>query len=208
MSPRNDLLRKLHAGARGAGLSEDDYRARLQREFGVNSAKLLDDAQLARAAAAMFPVKQKANFPYTRKAKALWIALGNLGAVDRSDAALDGFVLRQTGKQRLAFVTPAEANAVTEGLKRICAREGFVVPALDRDGLQTRRVLLAAQWKKLAAIGAVQVADEHALHRWLDKRFALCHGGYLALDKAQLDDAARALGRWIRAALAKKSAMA
>jgi hypothetical protein len=207
MSTRNANLRRLHAAAREARLSDEAYRDRLEREFGVRSAKQLDDAQLERAAK-MFPVKQNANFPHTRLPKALWIALANLGAADRTDAALDAFVLRQTGKARLAFLTPADANTVTEALKAMCAREGFAFEDKARDGLAPRHALLEAQWKKLAAIGAVKIADKDALHRWLDKRFSVCFGGYQQLSKSQLDGASAALGRWIRATLAKKRAAA
>lgn len=148
------LIRMFQVRRRDAGLDEDGYRDLLEREFGTRSLKALRDDQLQRAVG-LFHVKQKANFPHTRMAKALWISLANLGAVDRTDAALDTFVKRQTGKDTLAFLTPREANTVTEALKAMCAREGFIVPPPGQDAIAPRRALLEAQWRKLAAIGAV-----------------------------------------------------
>jgi len=194
MTARNDMLRVLHARVRAARIGDEAYRDRLEREFGKRSAKDLSDAELGRAVD-MFPVKQNANFPHTRLAKALWIALSNLGAVDRRDAALDAFVERQTGKPRLAFISAAESNSVTEALKGMCAREGFT---LKGDPIADRRALLVAQWKKLAKMGAVHVEHEWALWSWLDKRLGLRHGGSLKLTREQLDRSAKMLGDWLR----------
>jgi hypothetical protein len=195
VTARAAMMRTLHARLREAGVDDASYRDRLEREFNVRSAKDLDDKQLARAAQ-MFPVKQKANFPHTRKVKALWIALANLGAADPQDTALDAFVMRQTGKQKLAFITPAEANSVTEALKDMLAREGFVPRG---DACKVRNLLLEAQWKKLHALGAVYIDSNAALWAWLDKRYGggRC-GGHQDMTEEQLDEAAKALGRWIR----------
>src|SRR4051794_16128230 len=102
------------------------------------SARDLNNDQLNRAID-LFHVKRASPLPaHAKLAKALWIALSNLGAIDRSDAALDAFVERQTGKQRLLFVTAAESNSITEALKAMCVREGFEVmgdPKKDRERL-------------------------------------------------------------------------
>src|SRR6185312_10298869 len=116
------------------------------------SSKDLTDDELDRVLAT-FHVKQKANHSYTAKVKALWIALWNLGALEAGDdRALDAFVNRQTGKDRLGFITSAESNTITEALKAMCAREGFAIPANDPGGLEARKALLRAQWQKLATI--------------------------------------------------------
>jgi hypothetical protein len=194
MTARNDMLRRLHANVRLARIDDTTYRDRLEREFGKRSAKDLSDAELARAVE-LFPVKHKSTFPHTRLAKALWIALSNLGAVDRRDVALDAFVHRQTGKQRLAFLTPPEGNSVTEALKAMCGREGLT---LKGDPITDRRALLVAQWKKLAAMGVARIEHEWALASWLDRELGLCHGGSAKLTREQLDMAAKKLGAWIR----------
>jgi len=205
---RNARLGALHARVGKLGLSDEEYRDRLEREFGVRSARELNDAQLDQALE-KFHVKPRAGVPHRhqRKVRALWIALGNLGAVDRSDAALDAFIERQTGKQRLAFVTPADAAPITEALKEMCAREGFVIPKSDEGGLETRRALLKAQWQKLAKLGAVKNAHHWALESWASWRLLKCHGASLAsLDRAQLDEGAKALGVWLRKQLSKSGA--
>lgn len=201
---RNTLLKVLHARKRELGIDDDTYRAKLKQAFNVISAKDLDDAQLKRAVD-LFHVKQKANFPHTRKVKALWIALANLGAADPADAALDAFVKRQTGKESLNFVTAADAASITEALKDMLAREGFVPKG---DARAVRRALLVVQWQKLARIGVVRIDNEWALDSWLDNKFRLCHGGSAAMTEAQLDEAAKALGRWIRGECSKKKASA
>jgi hypothetical protein len=198
-------MRRFFAGARDAGIDEEGYRDRLEREFNTRSLRQLRDDQLERAAG-MFPVKQKANFPHTRKVKALWIALSNLGAAERTDAALDAFVSRQTGKPRLSFLTATESNSVTEALKDMLAREGFVIPKGDNSAV--RRALLLAQWTKLAKIGVVRIEGLYALNAWLDRTFQLCHGGNQDMTVDQLDVASKKLGSWIRSALKKKDAAA
>ncbi len=206
MSPRNDMLAKLHALKRMGGLSDDAYRDKLALHTGARSARELSDAELARVIP-LFHVKQNANNPHTSKVKALWIAAFNLGAIENGrDAALDAFVKHQTGKERLAFVTAAEAVPVVEALKAILARQGFTVPAGTRDGLEARRALLLAQWKKLAKLGVVHIADDAALDAYVSHRFIPCKGSIVHLNREQADAAARALGRWIRATVAESAA--
>jgi hypothetical protein len=162
IAERNQLLGQLHRIAKNMGLDEDDYRDRLHLVAGVRSAKTLTEQQL-RDAVTKFPVKHSASNvsqPEQRKAKALWISCWNLGALDAGgDAALDAFVKRQTGKERLLFLTPPEANKVTEALKDIAKRKGFAVPSNDKGGIEARRALVKAQWKILADRGDVSDDD-------------------------------------------------
>lgn len=205
LSARNRKLAALHTLKRQMALTDDLYRDKLEGITGQRSAKDCTDAQLNKALA-MFHGKQKPNNPYTAKLKAFWIAAFNLGELaDGGDPALDHFVLRQTGKERLAFITAAEANAVTEALKAICARAGFTPKG---DGDDARRQLLEAQWARLAALGAVQIASPEALFGYVSKKYLACHGSTLNMDRAQLDDCARAFGRWIRRVQPRKAASA
>ncbi|MGA7673524.1 MAG: phage protein GemA/Gp16 family protein [Rhizomicrobium sp.] len=197
-STRNLKLGKLHKLAKEAGLGEDAYRDKLELVTGARSARDLSDADLDKAISS-FHVKQNVNHPHTSKVKALWIACWNLGAVENGrDVALDAFVRRQTGKERLAFLTPGEANKVTEALKAIAERDGFVVPPNDAGGIFARRALLKAQWEKLAKLGAVKNAHHWALDGYVSHRFIPCHGSVINLNREQLDTAARVLGNWIR----------
>lgn len=196
---RNAKLRRLHALAREQGLDDDAYRDLLERATGKRSAKELTDSGLDHALE-MFHVKQTAAHPHIGKVKALFIAAYNLGAFESgTDAALDGFVKRQTGKERLTWLTPTEANAVTEALKAICAREGFVVP--PGDGLEARKELLRAQWKKLGDLGQTMVKNDFGLDGWVSRAIAGRRESHTSLKRHQLDEANVKLGRWIRRVL-------
>jgi hypothetical protein len=213
-SARAARLRVLHQTTRRLGIDDETYRARLVREFGVRSASLLTDAQLDRAID-MFHVKQKVTLqPHAKLVRALWIALSNLGAVDRTDAALDHFVERQTGKQKLQFLTAGESNSVTEALKAMCAREGFEVQGDPRDD---RMALIRAQWRKMSITPRSTVHGDMMLSSgrdlsltdYVSRKYRLAHGAGLSrLSIEQLDDCARAFGTRLRNALALQAAAA
>lgn len=204
-SPRHALLGQVHAAAKSAGLDDDTYRDRLFRAFGHRSARDCTDDQL-REAVTMFHVKQNANNSYTAKLVALYLAAANLGAFDdMRDAAINAFVQRQTGKERLGFLTPSEANSVSEALKAICSCHGFVVPADDAGGLKARQELLKAQWKRLGDLGELRVPHGAALDSFVTKKFLTHTGSVIHMKPAQLDACAKIFGRWIRSAQKKKA---
>lgn len=203
-STRPLKIKALHVKKNAAGMDDETYRAKLEVMTGKRSAKDLSDDELDRVLAS-FHVKQKANYSYTSKVKALWIALWNLGALEAGDdRALDAFVKRQTGKERLGFITSANSNLITEALKAMCAREDFEIPANDAGGLEARRALLRAQWKKLAAIGAVRIGSVDALDVFVSHRFVAHRTSIGNLNRQQLDQAAIALGKWLRKALKER----
>lgn len=198
-------LKALHVKKRNLGMDDDTYRAKLELITGKRSAKDCSDDELDRALAT-FHVKQNANTTYTAKVKALWIALWNLGGLEYADdRALDVFVKRQTGKERLGFITAGEANAITEALKDMCARNGFRPPENDTGGLEARRALLRAQWAKLVEIGVARVAGSNGLDAYVSHRFIPCHGHIGMMNRQQLDQAAIALGKWLRKALKERA---
>jgi hypothetical protein len=202
---RNALLGQVHAAAKEAGLDDALYREKLEAITGHRSAKDCTDDQLQTVIAA-FVVKQNGNQPHTKFARALFIAAHNMGALqDGTDAALDVFTHRQTGKLRLAFTTPGEANKVAEALKDICARAGFAVPAHDAGGMDGRRALVKAQWQRLAALGAV-MRFEDALDNYVSRKYLGCHASVINMTREQLDDCAKAFGRWIRKVQAQGAA--
>ncbi len=207
MIPRNTMLGRLHQLKKTIGLDDDTYRDKLEALTGKRSAAELTDGELS-LCLNNFHVKQSSvHLPPHAKIKALFIAAYNLGALDDgSDAALDSFAMRQTGKQRLTFVAPSEASLVTEALKSILTRHGFVVPASDPDGMAARRELLKAQWARLRALEAVRVGDVRALESWCEKQGHMhCHAALINMKRQELDAAARDLGRWLRRTLAKKA---
>lgn len=205
MASRNELLRILHATARDQGLGEDAYRDKLYLVSGARSAKQLDDAQLATAVDKFRAKPSSASHAYLAKPKALFIACYNLGAFQEGDdAALDAFVKHQTGKDRLAFLTPVEAGKVTEGLKQIAARHGFIVPDHDEGGMRARQALLYAQWKRMGDVGLTRIADSAALDRYVTKAYLSHTGGVIHLKRQQCDEQSKQFGRRIRGALAAK----
>lgn len=202
---RHKMLAKLHVLKKHQGLSDEDYRAKLMRLTGHDSAASLTNVQL-QSAVASFHNKQKANNSYTAKLKALYLAAYNLGGLDDgSDAAIDAFIARQTGKLKIQFLTAADANSVTEALKRICARHGFVVPGADKAGHKARQMLIEAQWTRLGELGQLQIPNEFARDRYISARYLGFSGSLTHMTTEQLDRAARDLGRWIRKAQAAKN---
>jgi hypothetical protein len=209
MTTRTAKLGLLHSLKRDLALDDDGYRDKLFQVTGRRSAKDLSDAQLDTAIDAFRPARAPgtAVSPYVAKLKALYIAAFNLGAFeDGTDAAIAAFVERQTGKKALRFLTPGDANKVSEGLKAICARHGFDVPAGDAGGLESRRALLKAQWARLVALGVMGNAHHWAMENYLSRKYLTFHGGLVHLDKSKLDAAQRHFGWKIRKARAQQPA--
>jgi phage gp16-like protein len=132
---RARLIRLVHVGRRELGLDDPSYRALLQAQAGVASASLASPKQLQRVVEAMkragFKVTAKpseaplqvavksrrtgvsaasaavalASDPQSRKARAMWITLHQIGQVrDSSEQALLAYARRQTGVERLEWV--------------------------------------------------------------------------------------------------------
>lgn len=127
MSTRRGLLARVHIARKELALHEDSYRAILARVAGQDSASAIDDAGLKRVIAeferlglkpARRPISKK---PHVRKVFAIWSSMREL-VRDPSPAGLRAFVARQTGVADPEWLGPAQANAVTEGLKAWRAR--------------------------------------------------------------------------------------
>jgi phage gp16-like protein len=197
------MLAQIHRLKALQKLDDETYRDKLEQLTGKRSAALLSDTQLSLCLSA-FHVKRSAH-PHHAKIKALYIAAHNLGLVDGSDVALDTFVKRQTGIERLTFVAPGQAASVTEALKAILARAGFVVPANDPGGMEARKEMLRVQWKRLAELGVMRIAAIDALYEYVSRKYLTCHGTVNNLKRQDLDECARDFGRRIRRAQEKAS---
>lgn len=194
------LIKKLHVARKALAMDEDDYRSLMVRVTGQRSAKDCNVGQL-RAALANF---ERLGFRPTGaakrrdlgggatvgKARAMWISLYQLGAIDDgSDAALEAFGKRQLGVDRLKWASEREGFRLIEALKAMADRQGWNqnvpsrLPAADRIRLLKDR-LIGAQLAKLAAAG-VPVRGPLAVDRadWSDK---------------QLESAAAELGCMVR----------
>ena len=142
---RKRLIKLIHVGKRDLKLSDDEYRALLQgASGGIDSCSDMDRAKLL----AVVQVMKRRGFKPTPKDEgkgrspsgkspakatqlskvwALWLALGRAGGISNtSRAALEAFVKRQTGLDRLEWLntTPREANKVIEALKAMQRRHG------------------------------------------------------------------------------------
>lgn len=111
---RRALLGKVHIAAKTLAMHDEDYRTLLRRVAGVDSAKDCTVRQLGDVVAEFERLgfkasrspasRQRATHPVAAKARALWISLHQLGAIDDpSEAALEAFGRRQLGVDRLQW---------------------------------------------------------------------------------------------------------
>ncbi len=207
----------IHVLAQKAGMDDDTRRDYLQHETGQRSSKNLSRAE---AATVIDDLRRRAgdgavkglDGAWGKKLRALWIAGYNLGLVrNRDDRAMLSFLERQTGVSHVRFlVEPGQANAAIEALKAWLARDGGVVWPTERnaDVLARKRAVLVAQWGKLVAIGAVKpfIASEplgdldHYAFKVAGKN------GWTFFESRDYDAVQTALGKKVRAALARKAA--
>lgn len=162
-----------------------------------------------------------ADSPHAGKIRALWITLYELGVIaDSSETALAGFVRRQAKVEALQWLSPDQAPRVIEALKRWATREAGVDwspyrvikswhagRGIASDESRPKLRVIEAQWRRLAALGAVR-GDSPALRdAWVGKAVkSPCAIGLGNLSDDQADGIIRALGRKLRAALEKAAA--
>ena len=121
---RRAMLAKVHIARKELGLQDDDYRAVLQRITTHASASDCTDSQID---AVLDEFRRLGWTPKTKRpagskkphVRLVWALWGELKPHlrDGSSAALRSFVQRQTGVADPEWLDPAQANAVTEGLK-------------------------------------------------------------------------------------------
>lgn len=125
-------LATIHIAAKQLGMDRETYEAMLQTASGrnVNSSSALSDAALKKVikhlkASGWKPQKSRPQRdPQARKILALWIDMSKTGIVrDASDKALNAFVKRTAGKDRLEWLNTDEANSVIEALKAMRDRD-------------------------------------------------------------------------------------
>jgi phage gp16-like protein len=162
---RRQLIAKIHVAKKQLGLTDDDYRAVLIRVGGRESSAQMSDAQLADVvqefarkgftAKARVGKPRPADHPVARKARAMWISLHQLGAVDNaSEAALEAFACRQLQVAKLQWADQALGYKLIEALKAMADRAGWpqdlagVTPAMKVVVLKRRLVeaLLGKLW--------------------------------------------------------------
>jgi hypothetical protein len=104
-------------------MEDDTYRDMLWSLARVRSAGDLDFAGRKRVldhlkACGFNRTRPVAKDPQSRKVRALWLALRDLGALhDASEAALAAYVSRQTGAKALQWASSEQISKVIEALK-------------------------------------------------------------------------------------------
>lgn len=149
----NRTLAAIHVAKKDIRLEDDDYRAMLRSEGGVDSARDLDPRGAGRVMLWFenHGFKRDARKgtsgdrrPIVLKARALWISLYQLDEVgNRRDQALDAFAKRITGKETLRFATNGEAGKVVEALKAWLGRVGVKIAGPDGVAFEQERRLKA-----------------------------------------------------------------
>lgn len=196
---RRSALASIHIGVKALGLDDGDYRDLLERVVGVRSASQCTDAQLGRImdefrrlgfARGGRAASRRATHPVARKARALWISLYQLGAIENaSERALEAFAKRQLGIDRLAWADQSHSDALIEALKAIGERHGWRQAGVRDDAaanqVKLKAALVRAIAGKLAALGDAGAVAEVA--------------GCDAWSTADLQMAAHELGRRLRA---------
>ena len=129
-------LAKIHIAKKDLHLDEDDYRAILVRVAGKTSSRDLNGREIDMVLAEFRrlgwtgskKVFRRSDKAHVRKVYALWTEAGRVGAIRESGkSALRAFIGRQlNGDAEIArdpeFLTPTEANKVSEGLKAMIKR--------------------------------------------------------------------------------------
>ncbi len=158
---RRRLIAAVHAAAKKAGLDEETRRDLMERVTGKRSAAEMTLSELGRVLDAIHG--RAATRPWQRLIAALWQDLAWLGEVQNpSQAALDAFVRRQTGRGGLRMLDARSADRVIEALKAWLHRAGVVAGA----HMCIEEAVAHALWDHLYARGRVAVADHAACHRY------------------------------------------
>jgi phage gp16-like protein len=125
-------LAAIHIARKALGWDEDTYRDVLQQQCGVRSSADLDAAgrrkwlvhlrRCVEQAKSSSPISTANRRPLTgpqAKVWSLWMQLADKGLVQaRTMAAIDTWVARQTGVDRMVWLAPHQFNLVMESLKR------------------------------------------------------------------------------------------
>lgn len=133
---RAKTIQLIHIARNKLEVSDDAYRVMLQNLTGKDSCSKMDDRQLANVLAHLrgrgFKISGKArevpmaDFPMGRKIWVLWQDLAKAGLVrDKSQKALDAWLLRETGVAQLVWLQqePGKAHQAIEKLKQWLGRK-------------------------------------------------------------------------------------
>lgn len=209
------MTAKIHIAKKDLALDEDDYRQILLEETGQTSAARCTEAELEKVIrrfealgwkplpkASSTGASRPAQHPVARKARAMWISLYHLGAVESpNERALEAFARRQLKCERLVWADQRQGYKLIEALKAMAERHGWA--QTDANGnnwtvMKLKERLCEAIVAKLKSADAIP--DSWTLN---DAAFRLCgieigKGGPVTAEG--YDAIAHALGKKLRAA--------
>lgn len=211
---RRGMIAKVHVAKKALGLIDDDYRAIILDVASVTSAADCTNAQLeellkrfaargftATAKAGAKPARPRpADHQVARKARAMWISLHHLCAIDDpSERALEAFAARQLGVERLQWANQAQGYKLIEGLKSIAERHGWSqkdLPPVDQVRVLKLRLCdaLIARLKRVVVVPRHWTLDEAAF-----RLLGMERRGSAPWDLGDLDVIAEGLGKKLRA---------
>jgi hypothetical protein len=131
---RRVLIAKIHVAKKEMGLLDDDYRQMLldvtsrasSAHCTVAELRAMVEAMKKKGFAPKKAAKPAADHPFAAKARALWISLYHLGAIDNpSEVALEAFACRQLQCVKMQWASQAQAYKLIEALKAIAQRNGW-----------------------------------------------------------------------------------
>lgn len=210
---RKRLIAIVHIAKKDLALSDDDYRAVLLDVAGRDSASNCSEGDLIKVverfkARGWKPAQpagrtrpKPADHKTAAKARALWLSLHALGAIDDpGEPGLEAFARRQLGCTRLQWADQALAYRLIEALKAMAERHGWN-QALDGVRPEARvivlkRRLIEALMGKLWDCGACPTDWDvsRAAHAFSGMEIEL-----LFATASELDIVAREFGRVLRA---------
>jgi phage gp16-like protein len=222
---RRKLMMAVRAACRRLGLEDDDRKA-IQLE--VTGKESMADMSLSELGQTLDRLNRDqsggfsnrshfANRPHIGKIRALWWTLYWLNEVaEPNDAALDAFVLRQTGLQSIRFLDHSRAPSVIEALKSMAERAGVRWPtaagmkimfARDPASKMTlqrleRHAVLQAIWDKLLDAKLVLMTN---YVQYCQRALPLSPNHWVWSER-ELDELIRALGKKLRRELARRAA--
>lgn len=144
--PRKALLGMIHMSKKQLGLDDDTYRAVVARitkgktssaDCTFTELKALADHFRAQGVAPKVVAggqagkpraagPRRADHPAAKKARALWLALADLGVIrERSESALEAFAARQLGVEKLQWANQGQTYKLIEALKKMAERAGW-----------------------------------------------------------------------------------
>ncbi|MEO7691265.1 MAG: regulatory protein GemA [Sphingomonas sp.] len=207
---RRSLIGKVHVAKKALGLDDDLYRGVLFDVAGQRSAADCTDAQLIKlvkhfesrgfSAKAKSGAPKPADHPMAGKARALWISLYHLGAIDNpSEQAFEAFARRQMQVEKLQWADQSKSYQLIEALKKMGERHGWRQTLVD---VRPEAKIVVLKRRLVEAILGKLWKAGLAPRDWSVERAAFEFAGIetevMFADASTLDLVAAAFGRTLR----------